>query len=1163
MTSGFSLLHSPYFNEPPPNNEPPPTDASSSVCPRCGLPTRRVSGRFGPFVGCTGFPRCRHTQQISDAPPLSLDAPREGGSAPSKRASLVVRVEMETDRTLRVWCGQGEPQQELLGTLLSALAAHVEPVELTAGPRADWRLDAPRALEPAVAATTAALADVAVSPEVPPEVPKPDRSSVGVAPRALSGRALERASVATREKHAALRSAWEQRKAAHDAALAEWRQATEARKQAARAAAQAAQAAARRERVAAKRASASAAAAVARRSALFNLGDHDEVVSRLRHAHNELVDGGGSGALRILEVPPPTRAFFLAEAAAAAEAEAAATAEAEATARVAEQMGRVPARLGGALLGFQRRGVERLLRWGGRGLLADEMGLGKTVQAIACLAALRPWPALLVVPASLRLMWAEELERWLAPSPLSRADVWLIAGSGDALHQDAPTPKLVITSFRMATVLRTGLAERPWRAVVVDESHALSSRAEGATDAQQTEAVAALASRAAHLLLLSGTPSLSRPFCIYRQVEMLWPGLLGAGKWAYGREYCATVHTAIGRAVPLGGGMRDWELHLLLRRAVMVRRRKAEVLIELPPKRRRWLKLPITTAKGDGGGGGGGGGGGDGDGGGGGGGGDAEEEEGTALALAVAVGEEAEHGGVHHQTEYEAAGVAKLDAALLLIGETLRALEAADEGGEGGEGGEGDKGGEGEKLVVFAHHRRVLDGLQAALHARGPLVRIDGSTPLPQRHLALRRFKTEPSLRLALVSVTAASLGIDLSAAATVIFAELPPDAAWLAQAEDRCHRKGQRNAVNVTILLAHAVRGGGGGGEGGGGAVAAAQLAACRFDSRHAAALRQSERAVRRVTDGPRARGSGGGGGDGGGSVDEAEAEATSATIAVPVEPQQHDAVVDAGTDARPPQLRPSPHFASGSGGSGCGPLVAAPSTRRVRPRLEANEGAPEGVRWGVAHVPRRYGGSAPMPLAVGADGAALCLGCFVPLRRPPTGLAVPTRTRARPSPAQALARPDAGPQAWPLGDAELFCGGGCRADHFARRDTGALRRQTGGGGGGGGGGGEVRCAACGLDVLELCQALCEAPPGEARAALLRSLAPAIAAHDKLAAPLLEAPHLSGRCWHADHVVAVADGGGECTVANMQVLCVACHVVKSSREGRERRERRLEVRTT
>ena len=92
---------------------------------------------------------------------------------------------------------------------------------------------------------------------------------------------------------------------------------------------------------------------------------------------------------------------------------------------------------------------------------------------------------------------------------------------------------------------------------------------------------------------------------------------------------------------------------------------------------------------------------------------------------------------------------------------------------------------------------------------------------------------------------------------------------------------------------------------------------------------------------------------------------------------------------------------------------------------------------------------------------------------------------------------------------------------------------------------------------AASVCQALCEAPPGAARAALLERLAPAIAAEGRLAQRLLDAPHLAGNIWHADHKVAVADGGGECTVDNMQVLCVACHLEKTRRESRERRTRR------
>ena len=75
---------------------------------------------------------------------------------------------------------------------------------------------------------------------------------------------------------------------------------------------------------------------------------------------------------------------------------------------------------------------------------------------------------------------------------------------------------------------------------------------------------------------------------------MLRPGLLGDDKWAFGRDYCSSARTSTGWFAPLGSGMRDWELHLLLRDSVMVRRRKLDVMSELPPKVRTWLRLPLS-----------------------------------------------------------------------------------------------------------------------------------------------------------------------------------------------------------------------------------------------------------------------------------------------------------------------------------------------------------------------------------------------------------------------------------------------------------------------------------------------------------------------------------------------------------------------------------------
>ena len=63
---------------------------------------------------------------------------------------------------------------------------------------------------------------------------------------------------------------------------------------------------------------------------------------------------------------------------------------------------------------------------------------------------------------------------------------------------------------------------------------------------------------------------------------------------------------------------------------------------------------------------------------------------------------------------------------------------------------------------------------------------------------------------MALVSVTAGGVGVDLSASSSVVFAELPPDASMVEQAEDRVHRRGVKNAVNVYFLLAHGGAAGG-----------------------------------------------------------------------------------------------------------------------------------------------------------------------------------------------------------------------------------------------------------------------------------------------------------------------------------------------------------------
>ena len=68
--------------------------------------------------------------------------------------------------------------------------------------------------------------------------------------------------------------------------------------------------------------------------------------------------------------------------------------------------------LGGELKPFQRAGVSYLLEQR-RAFLADEQGLGKTIEALATLEADGAYPAIVVCPASLKLNWLREIERWL------------------------------------------------------------------------------------------------------------------------------------------------------------------------------------------------------------------------------------------------------------------------------------------------------------------------------------------------------------------------------------------------------------------------------------------------------------------------------------------------------------------------------------------------------------------------------------------------------------------------------------------------------------------------------------------------------------------------------------------------------------------------------
>lgn len=110
----------------------------------------------------------------------------------------------------------------------------------------------------------------------------------------------------------------------------------------------------------------------------------------------------------------------------------------------------------------------------------------------------------------------------------------------------------------------------------------------------------------------------------------------------------------------------------------------------------------------------------------------------------------------------------------------------------------------GHKMLIFAHHQSILDAIEDYVMAKGARpIRIDGRTPTLSRQELCTAFQMESSIRVAILSITAASTGLTLTAATTVIFAELFWNPGVLVQAEDRAHRIGQCDSVNVHYLIA------------------------------------------------------------------------------------------------------------------------------------------------------------------------------------------------------------------------------------------------------------------------------------------------------------------------------------------------------------------------
>lgn len=430
----------------------------------------------------------------------------------------------------------------------------------------------------------------------------------------------------------------------------------------------------------------------------------------------------------------------------------------------------IPLPEGRSLFPYQRAGVE-IAAQRESVLIADEMGLGKTVQAIALINVLKPETALIICPATLKLNWQKECSRWL--TDVRRVHV---LKSGDTF----PTqPDIVVMNYDIASKYQEEIQAKKWGMLIADEAHYMKN-----PKAQRTKAILgngkkAVGINAAHKIFLTGTPITNRPVELWPLVHYLFPRQF-PDFWPFASRHCDAHKNGYGWDF---SGASDLEhLQQSLRAAGMIRRLKSQVLTELPAKMRQVICLPSDSVsrliR-------------------------QENEQAKELELRVkGIKAEARRMKAAGNTEgykdavnqlRKAYGVAFEEMAAirreLAIAKIPFAIEHITDIIESGE-----------KVVVMAHHREVIDTLQD--HFGLSAVKLYGGMSDAEKERSVSRFQMDDTCRLFIGSIRAAGVGITLTAASNVVFAELDWTPANMMQAEDRCHRIGQTESVLVQHLV-------------------------------------------------------------------------------------------------------------------------------------------------------------------------------------------------------------------------------------------------------------------------------------------------------------------------------------------------------------------------
>ena len=419
---------------------------------------------------------------------------------------------------------------------------------------------------------------------------------------------------------------------------------------------------------------------------------------------------------------------------------------------------------------FQKDGINFGIEKKGRILLADEMGVGKSIQAIGiALLYKENWPVLIICPSSLKLVWRDEILKWIPDINKDKINIQIFKSGKDLFKCGE---KFYIMSYDLTIKLEQKIKDKNFNFIIADEAHYLKS-----PEAKRTKCLLPIIQRSKRVLLLTGTPILSRPVELYPLLTMLRPDLFHNFN-IFGYRYCDPKKNFFGT---------DWtgsscakELNYILKN-IMIRRLKKDVINQLPPKKRQKVEIPTDSKI-------------------------------IKQIAAINISSEAlfkkldELNNNPYNVKYnfddndnleveENENIINLFNKIYILSAEAKAQGVKDyiryliENKC--------------KFLIFAHHKIMLDSIEEEVKKlKIDYIRIDGKVKVEKRQEYVNKFQNDETCLVAILSITACYTGITLTAASTVVFSELHMTPAVMIQAEDRAHRIGQEHeCVNIHYL--------------------------------------------------------------------------------------------------------------------------------------------------------------------------------------------------------------------------------------------------------------------------------------------------------------------------------------------------------------------------